>query len=121
VLDQTVLERNGGFASVRKVVSTFYEYVLEPDELAPYFQAIDMPRLIDHQSKFIASAMGGPGSYSDAHLERVHARLGITKASFVVVIGLLTEAMQDNGMTASDVQAVMHEIIIREHLIVSDA
>lgn len=120
-MTQTVFERSGGFASVRKIVSTFYEYVLESDELAPYFEQTDMRRLIDHQSKFISSAMGGPGSYSDEHLERVHARLGITRAAFVVMSGLLREAMEDNGMSAQDIQVVMHEIVIRERLIVTAA
>lgn len=118
-MSQSVFERNGGFASVRKIVSTFYEYVLESDEMAPYFENIDMRRLIDHQSKFISSAMGGPGSYSDEHLERVHARLGITKSAFVVMSSLLKEAMEDHGMSAPDVQAVLHEIVIREHLVVT--
>ena len=94
-LNQTIFERSGGFASVRKVVSTFYEYVLESEEVAPYFEGIDMRRQIDHQSKFISAMMGGPGSYSDEHLARVHARLNIDRSAFLVIGGLLKEAMED--------------------------
>jgi hemoglobin len=118
-LNQTIFERNGGFASVRKVVSTFYEYVLENDEVAPYFEGIDMRRQIDHQSKFISAMMGGPGSYSDEHLARVHARLSIDHDAFGVISSLLKEAMEDNGVSPADVEAVMHEIITRQHLIVT--
>ncbi len=64
-----------------------------------------MKRLIDHQSKFISSAMGGPGSYTDDHLERVHARLGITREAFDVVGGLLKEAMEEHGVEDPDVKA----------------
>jgi hemoglobin len=118
-MTQTIFERAGGFASVRKVVSAFYDYVLEDEVMAPYFADIDMRKQIDHQSKFISAVMGGPGSFTDDHLERVHARLGIDKKAFVIMAGLLKEAMEDNGMAGPDVDAVIHEIVIREHLIVS--
>ena len=118
-VQQTIFERYGGFATVRKVVSAFYDYVLEDEVMAPYFEGIDMRRQIDHQSKFISAVMGGPGSYSDEHLERVHARLGITHEAFVVMGDLLKEAMEDHDMATADVAAVMHEIVIREHLVVT--
>jgi hemoglobin len=118
-LSSTPFERYGGFASVRKILSTFYEYVLEDEKVSPYFDNVDMKRLIDHQSKFISSVMGGPGSYTNDHLERVHARLGITREAFTIVAGLLKEAMEENGVDDPDVQAVIREVIIREHLIVT--
>ena len=118
-MSQTIFERNGGFATVRKVVSTFYDYVIEDEVMAPYFTGVDMRRQIDHQSKFISAVMGGPGSYSDDHLLRVHARLGIDHEAFKVMGSLLKEAMEDHDMSPADVDAVMHEIVIREHLVVS--
>ena len=118
-MNQTIFERCGGFSTVRKVVSTFYDYVLEDVVMAPYFEGVDMRRQIDHQSKFISAVMGGPASYSDDHLKRVHARLGIDPEAFVVMASLLQEAMEDHDMAATDVDAVMHEIVIREHLVVS--
>lgn len=118
-MSSTPFERYGGFASVRKIVSTFYDYILEDATVSPYFEDVDMKRLIDHQSKFISSAMGGPGALTDDHLERVHARLGITREAFRIVTGLLQEAMEDNGVDDPDVQVVLHEVVIREHLIVT--
>jgi hemoglobin len=118
-MTQTIFERAGGFAAVRKVVSTFYEYVLDDEVMAPYFAGTDMRQQIDHQSKFISAVMGGPGSYTDDHLQRVHGRLGIDRNAFAVMSGLLKEAMEDHDMTHADVDAVMHEIVSREHLIVS--
>jgi hemoglobin len=118
-LNQTIFERNGGFASVRKIVSTFYDYMLDDETMAPYFAGVDMRRQIDHQSKFISAVMGGPGSYSDDHLQRVHARLGIDHKAFAIMGSLLKEAMEDHDMAPADVDAVMHEIHIREHLVVT--
>jgi hemoglobin len=118
-LSQTVFERAGGFASVRKIVSTFYDYVLDDDVMAPYFRGVDMRRQIDHQSKFISAVMGGPASYTDDHLRRVHAHLGIDREAFRVMADLLREAMEDHAMDAADVESVLHEIRIREHLVVT--
>lgn len=60
----SVFERCGGFAAVRKVVSAFYDKVLDSPILEPHFENIDMRRLIDYQTKFIASAMGGPAKFA---------------------------------------------------------
>jgi hypothetical protein len=46
----TVFERCGGFASVRKVISTFYDKILDSTVLSGYFADVDMRRLIDHQT-----------------------------------------------------------------------
>ena len=118
-MNQSIFERYGGFATVRKVVSTFYEYVLEDEVVSPFFVGVDMRRQIDHQSKFVSMVMGGPASYSDEHLQRVHARLGIDHQAFVVIAGLLQEAMEDHGMTPADVDAVVKEFGAREHLVVT--
>jgi truncated hemoglobin YjbI len=62
-MNQTIFERYAGFAAVRNVVSTFYEYVLDDDVMAPYFAGVDMRTQIDHQSKFIPAVMGGPAHH----------------------------------------------------------
>lgn len=118
-MNQTIFERNGGFATVRKIVSTFYDYCLDDEVMAPYFAGIDMRRQVDHQSKFISAVMGGPASYGDDHLQRVHARLAITHDAFLVMSGLLREAMEDHDMAEADVDAVVREVAIREHLVVT--
>lgn len=120
-MSQTIFERSGGFAFVRKVVSTFYDYVIDDEVMAPYFLGVDMRRQIDHQSKFISAVMGGPGSFTDDHLQRVHVRLDITHEAFLIMGSLLKEAMEDNSMASADVDAVMHEIYIREHLVVKQS
>lgn len=106
----SLFERTGGFASVSGVVMSFYDRVLDSDRLAPWFETTDMRTLVDHQTKFVASLMGGPASYSDEMLRRVHARLGIDRAAFDEMKILLAEAMDEHGMDPRDVEAVMGEI-----------
>lgn len=115
----TIYDRYGGFASIRKVVSAFYDKALDSPQLAHHFEHVEMPRLIDHQAKFISYLTGGPASYSDNHLQRVHARLGITKAEFDEMTLLLRETLEDFGFEPPDVEAVYGELCRREPLVVS--
>ncbi len=115
----TIFDRAGGFATVRKVISAFYEKVLDSPLLEHHFVEVDMRRLMDHQTKFVSSLMGGPGSYTDDHLQRVHARLGITHDEFVEAARLLRETLEEFGLDAADIRHVDGEVMKRERVIVS--
>ena len=116
---QSMFERYGGFAVVSRIVSSFYDRVLDSDSLSPYFADTDMRRQIDHQSKFISSLMGGPASYSNDQLQRSHERLKINDADFNEVIAVLTETFEDAGVSASDVSTIIRDINSRRSIIVS--
>ena len=115
----TLFEEYGGFAKVSRFVSTFYDKVLDSPVLAPYFADADMRRLIDHQTKFIAQLMGGPVSYSDSELERVHARYRISNDAFEEMNALLREALEDCAVAEDDIEAICKEIASRRSIIVS--
>jgi len=118
-LAQTLFDRYGGFASVSRMVSSFYDRVLESPVLEPYFEHIDMRRLIDHQTKFIASLMGGPASYSNEQLERVHAHLEITDEAFDETTALLRETFEDFDLDESDIGQLITDVMGRKHFIVT--
>lgn len=115
----TIYERNGGFPKIRRVVSAFYDRVLDSPVIGHHFEQIDMPRLIDHQTRFVAFLMGGPASYSEDHLQRVHARLRITHPEFEEMATLLGETLEDYDFPADDVAAVDRELRKREHIVVT--
>jgi len=115
---QSMFERYGGFASVSRVVSAFYGKVLESALLAPYFEHTDMRVQIDHQTKFIASLMGGPASYTNAELERIHRRLNISERDFAEIVELLTETLEDFNFEQDDIDDVREEMTKRKSLIV---
>ena len=115
----TMFERYGGFASVSKLVMSFYDKVLDSEILEPYFANTDMRRLVDHQTKFISSLMGGPASYTDQKLLEVHAHLKIGPRAFEEMSTLLQETLEDAGMDDDDVARVIGEINKRQSLIVS--
>jgi hemoglobin len=116
---QTIYERNGGFPKVRKVVSDFYDRVLDSELIAHHFERVDIKRLIDHQTHFISFLMGGPASYSDDHLERVHQRQAITSAEFAEMVALLRETLEDYSFSAEDIAAIERELRRRESIIVN--
>lgn len=115
----TIFERYGGFSSVSRVVMSFYERMLDSPDTSPYFADIDMKRLIDHQTKFIATLMGGPASYTNEHLERVHAHLGITEDAFLESMLMMRETLEDFNFADEDIRSVEHEMMDRKNYIVA--
>jgi len=116
---QSIFERYGGFARVSKVVSAFYDKASQSALLAPYFENIDMRRLIDHQTKFVAFLMGGPASFSNEELERVHSRLNINDREFAEMVELFKETLEDFDFEASDIAAIQSELLTRKRYIVT--
>jgi hemoglobin len=117
---QSTFERYGGFASVSKLVTAFYDKVLDEPDLAKYFENTDMRRQIDHQTKFIASLMGGPVSYSNEELERVHSRYKIDKASFDQVLDLLQEALEDFDIEEDDINSIVQNFKSRSRFVINN-
>jgi len=115
----SIYDRAGGFTTVRKVVSDFYDRVLDSPVLRHHFEHVNMPRLIDHQTRFVSFLLGGPASFSDDHIQRVHARLGIGLDDFDEMVSLLTETLEDHDFTTEDVATVRKELERRESLIVT--
>jgi hemoglobin len=118
-MKSTIFERYGGFSSVSRVVMSFYERMLDSPETSHYFTSIDMKRLIDHQTKFIAFMMGGPASYTNEHLERVHAHLGITEDAFMESMALMRETLEDFNFTDEDIRSVENEMMDRKNYVVA--
>ncbi len=118
-MKQSVFERYGGFAKVSKAVMEFYDRILDSPVTSSYFAGTDMRRLIDHQTKFFAQLMGGPATYTNDHLERIHARLGITESAFEESAILLRETLEDLGFEDEDVQSVEDEFVSRKNYIVA--
>lgn len=101
-----------------RVVSAFYDKALESPLLSPYFENSDMRKLIDHQTKFVSSLMGGPASYSNEELERVHRRLDINERDFNEMIAVLKETLEDFDFEMTDIATVQSEMLSRKRFIV---
>lgn len=118
-MSATLFEHYGGFAKISRVVSEFYDRMLESPNMAKFFQNTDMRRQVDHQTKFIASLMGGPASFSNEALERAHARLGIDQAAFEEMVDILCETLEDFNFDDSDIKAIAAEMRSRSRFIIT--
>lgn len=116
---KTLFERCGGFSTVRKIVSAFYDKVLDNDRLQHYFADVDMRRLIDHQTQFISAIMGGPSSLTDDVVRRVHARLGISSSEYREMASIIRETFEDFDFEPDEVGYVYNEVMRRQSLIVT--
>jgi hemoglobin len=116
-----MFERYGGFATISKVVMVFYDKVLDSEVIGDWFSDVDMRRLIDHQTKFIAQVLGGPVAYSDEQLESLHQPLGITSTAFTEMVRLLRETLEEFEFAGADVSSIISDIDRRRHLIVAAA
>ena len=117
-MNVSLFEKYGGFAQVSKIVMAFYDSMLDSDVLAEYFEGSDMRRLIDHQTKFIASIMGGPASYTDDALKQIHAHLDISPEAFDEKALIIEQTHEDFDFDPDDTAQVIGEIRRRGPLVI---
>ena len=114
----TLFEKYGGFSNVSRVVLDFYDKLLDSEEVGPFFDDIDMSRMVDHQTKFIASLLGGPASYSDSQLQQLHMKLNISNGHFDELKTVLEQTLENHGFASQDTSAVLDEFEKRRKVIV---
>ena len=98
---------------------TFYDMVLDSDAIGHLFEDTDLARLVDHQTKFVASLLGGPASYSDERLAQLHVHLDISHSDFDEMIALLSAALEEHDMDQADIRQVAASIDSKRSLIVT--
>ncbi|MGI9390540.1 MAG: group I truncated hemoglobin [Boseongicola sp.] len=107
---QSLFQKYGGFAAISRVVLTFYDKALDSEQIGGFFDEIDMNRLVDHQTKFISSLLGGPASYANERLKQIHSRLEISHQDMDEMAKLLTESLDEHGFEPADRDAVILEV-----------
>lgn len=119
-MDQTLYERYG-IAKVTQVITRFYASVLDSPRLSRYFDGVHMQTLVEHQSAFMVTAMGGPDTFTEEHLREVHAGLKITDEDFSEMMSLLRMTLDDSGFDPADAEAVLNRYEQTRELIVPAA
>lgn len=113
----TLFEKYGGFASISRLIMTFYEKILESEEVGPFFDETEMGVLIDHQTKFVASLLGGPASIGDERLKQAHARFDIRPEHFNAVRDILADSLAEHDFAPDDIAHVIAAVEARRSLI----
>jgi len=68
-MSNSLLQKYGGLAKVSRVVPTFYDKVLDSEQIGDFRDEIDMSRLVNHQKTLISSLRGGPAADTDERLK----------------------------------------------------
>ena len=106
-MSQNIYAKIGGAAAVATVVVDFYEHVLNDSSVSHYFDDIDMAALINHQTNFVAKALGGPEVYEGRDLLEAHAGRKITEAAFSSIAGHLQTALLAAGVGSEDTDTII--------------
>ena len=108
----------GGLRALRNVIFDFYDRVLDSDIIGPFFDDVDMAKLVDHQTKFFTSLLGGPADFGDRRLAMAHEHLDVSHAHFDEITSILTATLWDAGFTRDDLDTVIAAVEARRSLIV---
>jgi hemoglobin len=117
-MEQTLYEKYGGFAAISRVVLDLYERLLDDDDVGPFFETVDMKRIVDHQTKFVSSLLGGPAHYTDEQIQRMHGHLEIGTRHFDRLKEILAQTLADHGFAQDDVVLVVGAFEARRNLVV---
>jgi hemoglobin len=97
---KTLKDRLGGDAALELAVDIFYEKNVVDQELAKFFDGVDMRKLRAHQVKFMTLAFTEIPKSTDVigMLEKAHGRLfdmGLSEKHFDLVVGNLVATLQE--------------------------
>lgn len=117
-MEKPLFDKYGGFSVVSRIVLDLYNRLLDDDDVGPFFDEIDMRRVVDHQTKFVSSLMGGPASYSDDQIRKMHDHLAIGPEHFEKLREILSQTLRDHGLADEDVAYVVAQFERRRGLVV---
>lgn len=117
-MGQNLFQKYGGFAAISKVVLDLYDRLLDDDDVGPFFDEVEMSRIVDHQTKFVSSLLGGPASYTDDQISKMHGHLEISAEHFDKLRSILAQTLADHGFKPEDVEAVVAAFESRRRLVV---
>ncbi len=118
-MPRSLYEAVGGFSVISRVVLNFYGRVLDSETVSGYFADVDMKRLIDHQTKFICSLLGGPASFSDEQIRHAHRSVQITNDAFNEIAALFSDSLREASLKPADIDLIMGAFEAKRPLIVS--
>jgi len=80
--EPTLYDRLGGATGIEGCVRDFYERVLADDQLAGFFESVDMEEQAKQLGRYLAQAVGGPREYRGRGMRAAHRELGVGEADF---------------------------------------
>ncbi len=107
---QTLYEKIGGGQNIKKLVTAFYQRVLNDPLLSPFFANTSIEKLQNMQVTFFTIALGGPEPGKMPSLTEVHRGRGIESKHLVRFTELLVETLGEIGIEPDDAKKVYERI-----------
>ncbi|HBE71753.1 MAG TPA: group 1 truncated hemoglobin [Planctomycetaceae bacterium] len=120
-MSESLFDALGGAEVVAKIVDSMYDLVLRDPSLSPFFTGVDVTHLRKMQYEFLASALGGPISYSGAELQAIHSKHSIGPTHFATFVGHMATAMKQHGATEGQVDEMLGQIAMFRDRIVGSS
>lgn len=114
-----IYDEIGGAPTMKAAVAVFYDRVIADPLVAPYFEGVDMQRLMSHQRAFLTAAFDGPDFFAGRGMGEAHARIGVTVEAFDATVEHLTLALLDIGVPAPVVDTIRGRLEAHRSAIVS--
>ncbi len=108
---KSLYDRIGGDSAVKMTVLKLYGKILNDDDLAPFFDNIDVDRLRNSQAAFVTYAFGGKTAYEGRSLRSAHGnsvKNGLNDKHFDLVAKYLNESMEELGVAEDLIEEAMN-------------
>ena len=111
VTQPPLAQRLGGASGLDALLGAFYFRVLAEPDLAKFFRATPMDRLLAHQREFLGTALVQPTAELRERLTRAHGslveELGLAAVHFDGMLAALRGAMSDLGYDEETIQELV--------------
>jgi len=100
-IDKTLFDRIGGIETLQKLHKVFYDKAFAHEWLKLYFTDKPQTLLEEQQTDFMAQLTGGPKKYAGKSPKMAHQHIHITDDLFELRQRLLSESLQELGISES--------------------
>ena len=109
----SLYERLGGMEGIDSIVADTVALHLENEEIAHYFEGVDLDTLKTHVAAFFAAGTGGPSNYTGRDMTTTHADMNMSNADFDSAVADVLVAVKSNGVdeqSTAEVAAILESL-----------
>ena len=109
----TLYERMGSWDGVDQIVADTIALHVENEDIAHYFEGVDLAQLQAHVTAFFAMGTGGPNKYEGRDMTSTHATMHMSDADFDSAVADVLTAVRknvDDETVADGVNAILQSL-----------
>ncbi len=109
----TLYARMGSWDGINQIVGDTLALHVENEDIAHYFEGVDLDQLQAHVTAFFAMGTGGPNKYEGRDMTSAHAAMHMSDADFDSAVADVLKAVSMNvedEAVAQDVNAILQSL-----------